>query len=85
MFAIAGVAAGLLAKAGLPMPLVRRSRRALSGAALGAVNGALVAYLRIPSIVVTLATMVALARRLAVGDRRRVDSGSAGRLPVARR
>ncbi len=30
------------------------------GAAFGAVNGAMVAYLRIPSIVVTLATMVAL-------------------------
>ncbi|MEO8078767.1 MAG: ABC transporter permease, partial [Acidobacteriota bacterium] len=30
------------------------------GAALGAINGVLVAYLRIPSIVVTLATMVAL-------------------------
>ena len=32
----------------------------LIGAALGAINGALVAYARIPSIVVTLATMVAL-------------------------
>ena len=31
-----------------------------AGAALGALNGALVAYLRLPSIVVTLATMVAL-------------------------
>ena len=30
------------------------------GAALGALNGSLVAYLRLPSIVVTLATMVAL-------------------------
>jgi rhamnose transport system permease protein len=31
-----------------------------TGAALGALNGSLVAYLRMPSIVVTLATMVAL-------------------------
>ena len=83
VFAIAGVAAGLLAKAGLPMPLVAVSA-CLVGAALGGLNGALVAYVRIPSIVVSLATMVALARRPALGDRRRLDSGSAARLPVAR-
>jgi rhamnose transport system permease protein len=59
VFAIAGVAAGLLAKAGLPMPLVALSA-CLVGAALGGINGVLVAYVRIPSIVVTLATMVAL-------------------------
>lgn len=59
VFAIAGVVAGLLAKAGLPMPLVAVSA-CLVGAALGGINGALVAYVRIPSIVVTLATMVAL-------------------------
>ncbi len=58
-FAIAGVVAGLLAKAGLPMPLVAVSA-CLVGAVLGGLNGALVAYVRIPSIVVTLATMVAL-------------------------
>lgn len=59
VFAICGVAAGLLAKAGLPMPLVALAA-CLIGSALGAVNGSLVAYVRIPSIVVTLATMVAL-------------------------
>jgi rhamnose transport system permease protein len=59
VFAICGVAAGLLAKAGLPMPLVALAA-CLIGSALGAVNGGLVAYVRIPSIVVTLATMVAL-------------------------
>jgi rhamnose transport system permease protein len=59
VFAICGVAAGLLAKAGLPMPLVALGA-CLVGSALGAVNGGLVAYVRIPSIVVTLATMVAL-------------------------
>ena len=41
------------------MPLVVVSA-CVVGAALGAVNGALVAYVRIPSIVVSLATMVAL-------------------------
>jgi rhamnose transport system permease protein len=58
VFALAGVAAGLLAKAGLPMPLVAVVT-CLLGAALGGINGALVAYVRIPSIVVSLATMVA--------------------------
>ena len=41
-FAICGVAAGLLAKTGLPMPLVTIGVVA-AGAALGAINGALVA------------------------------------------
>jgi rhamnose transport system permease protein len=59
VFAISGVVAGLLAKAGLPMPLVAVSA-CLIGAVLGGLNGALVAYVRIPSIVVSLATMVAL-------------------------
>ncbi len=58
-FAICGVAAGLLAKSGLPLPAVALAVL-LSGAALGAINGALVAWVRIPSIVVTLAAMVAL-------------------------
>ncbi len=54
---ICGVAAGLLARAGLPMPLAAVGA-VLAGAAMGAVNGALVAGLRLPSIVVTLATFV---------------------------
>src|SRR2546425_1394919 len=58
-FAIAGVAAGMLAKAGLPMPLVALAVSLLGGL-MGTINGALTAGLRIPSIVVTLATMVAL-------------------------
>ncbi len=58
VFAIAGVSAGLLAKAGVP-PLLAAAGACAVGAALGAVNGALVAYGRIPSIVVTLATMIA--------------------------
>jgi rhamnose transport system permease protein len=58
-FAIASVAAGVLAKTGMPMPLVALAVSLLGGL-LGTVNGALTAGLRIPSIVVTLATMVAL-------------------------
>jgi rhamnose transport system permease protein len=59
VFAICGVMAGLFAKAGLPV-FAAVLAACLIGAALGAVNGALVAYARMPSIVVTLATMVAL-------------------------
>jgi len=58
-FAICGVLAGLTAKAGLPIVGVAAGTCA-AGALLGAVNGALVAYLGLPSIVVTLATMVTL-------------------------
>ena len=59
VFAICAVSAGLLAESGMPAPLAGLAA-CLVGAALGAMNGALVAYLRIPSIVVTLASMVAL-------------------------
>ena len=59
VFAICAVAAGTLATWSVPLPVVALAAPLL-GAALGAMNGALVAYLRIPSIVVTLATMVAL-------------------------
>ncbi|HEV1284576.1 MAG TPA: ABC transporter permease [Bryobacteraceae bacterium] len=57
-FAICGVAAGEFAKMGLPAWGAGLVACAI-GAMLGAINGALVAYLRIPSIVVTLAAMVA--------------------------
>jgi rhamnose transport system permease protein len=56
-FAVCGVCAGLLAASGWPLALVL-ILAIFSGAALGAFNGALVAGLRLPSIVVTLATMV---------------------------
>lgn len=59
VFAICSVAAGVLAKAGLPVWAAALGACAI-GAALGAINGALVAYARVPSIVATLATMVAL-------------------------
>ncbi len=58
-FAVLSVAAGVLAKSGLPTPAAAVAT-CLAGALAGALNGALVAYARIPSIVVTLATMVAL-------------------------
>jgi rhamnose transport system permease protein len=58
-FACASVAAGWLAKSGLPVwlliPLI-----AVFGGLIGALNGLLVARFNMPSIVVTLAMMVAL-------------------------
>jgi len=59
VFAICAVAAGVLAKAGMPVWLAGAAA-CLLGALFGSINGALVAYAGIPSIVVTLATMVAL-------------------------
>ena len=56
-FCLCGVVAGLLAKAGWPMPAVGLAT-VLAGAGLGAINGLLVAVGGLPSIVVTLATMV---------------------------
>jgi len=58
-FAVCGVAAGILSKSGLPVWLAGAAA-CLVGAAVGSLNGALVAYVGIPSIVVTLATMTAL-------------------------
>lgn len=59
VFAICGVVAGATAVAGLPMPAVAVVTCA-AGAMLGALNGVLVAYAGLPSIVVTLAAMIAL-------------------------
>lgn len=59
VFAICGVVAGVTALAGAPMAITIVATCA-AGALLGALNGALVAYVALPSIVVTLATMVAL-------------------------
>ena len=58
-FAICSVATGVFARMGLPTPIAGAAA-CLLGALMGAVNGALVAWVRIPAIVVTLATMVAL-------------------------
>jgi rhamnose transport system permease protein len=59
IFAICAVSTGLFAKSGMPA-LIAGFGGCLTGAALGALNGALISYARIPSIVVTLASMVAL-------------------------
>jgi rhamnose transport system permease protein len=59
VFAICGVVAGVAAKATGSVAVAALASCAV-GAALGASNGSLVAHLRMPSIVVTLATMVAL-------------------------
>lgn len=56
-FAVCSVAAGVLAAQNTPTALVALAAIAF-GALLGAINGVLIAGLRLPSIVVTLATMV---------------------------
>jgi rhamnose transport system permease protein len=58
-FAVCSVIAGVAAKAGMPVALAALMACA-AGALFGAFGGSLVAFLRIPSIVVTLATMIAL-------------------------
>lgn len=62
-FAVCSVCAGLLAAAKWPLALVLPVSM-LAGAVMGALNGWLVAGLRLPSIVVTLATMVTLREGL---------------------
>jgi rhamnose transport system permease protein len=57
-FAVASVAAGWLAKSGVPMPLVLLCTLVI-GAAMGAFNGFLIGHLRLPAIIVTLAMLVA--------------------------
>ena len=59
IFAVCAVSAGVLAKAGMPVVMVFASVCAI-GAVIGAINGSFVAYIRLPSIVVTLAMMIVL-------------------------
>lgn len=63
LFAVCSVGTGLLASAPVPFPLALLAGLAM-GAVGGALNGALVAGLKLPSIVVTLATMVTLREAL---------------------
>lgn len=58
-FAVCAIAAGLLAKTGMPMPLAAAGVIVV-GALLGSFNAAFIAVLKLPSIVVTLAAMVVL-------------------------
>jgi rhamnose transport system permease protein len=62
-FSVCGICGGLLAARGWPLTLVVPASAGL-GALLGACNGLLIAGLRLPSIVVTLATMVMLRQGL---------------------
>jgi rhamnose transport system permease protein len=62
-FSVCSVCAGLLAAMHWPLALVLLAAIVI-GATMGAMNGALVAGLRLPSIVVTLASMVALREGL---------------------
>ncbi len=57
MASICGVTAGLLCQRGLPMPAFVIVA-ILCGTTFGAVNGWLISTMKLPSIVVTLATMV---------------------------
>jgi rhamnose transport system permease protein len=57
-FAVCSIAAGYLAKTGMPMPALFVCLL-LIGAMMGAINGLLVGWLRLPSIIVTLAMLVA--------------------------
>lgn len=56
-FAVASVLAGILAKSGLPIPLLFVIVPLL-GMLMGAVNGVLIGWFRLPSIIVTLAMLV---------------------------
>lgn len=58
LFAICGVLCGLLVRGGMPVWLLPFAG-VIVGSALGSINGALVSFVNAPSIVVTLATMVA--------------------------
>jgi len=57
-FAVCAVAAGWLAKTGVPV-LLLLPWVVLLGALMGALNGVLIGWLRLPSIIVTLAMLVA--------------------------
>lgn len=65
-FAVCSIAAGLMAVAGLPMVFVALGTCVL-GIAFGLINGALVSWLGVPSIVATLAMMVAAREGLRLG------------------
>jgi rhamnose transport system permease protein len=65
-FAVCSVAAGLMAVSGVPMVLVALLT-CLLGACFGWINGALVSWLGVPSIVATLAMMVGLRESLRLG------------------
>src|SRR3954447_22942990 len=63
MFAVCSVIAGMAAKEGMSST-GSGVAACLAGALCGAINGGLTAYLRVPSIVATLATMIVLREGL---------------------
>jgi len=63
IFSLCGVVAGLAVQEGWPMSVAATLALAC-GTLLGAINGALVAGLRLPAIVVTLSTLVAVRETL---------------------
>lgn len=65
LLALCGIVSGLCFKAGVPLPLAL-AVGVLTGLAGGAFNGVVVARLRVPALVATLATM-ALYRGMAMG------------------
>ncbi len=56
-FAVCSIAAGYFAKTGMPLPLLFIAVL-MTGSAMGALNGALIGRLGLPSIIVTLAMLV---------------------------
>ncbi len=76
-FGLCAVIAGLLAGAKLPLAVVIAGALG-AGAAMGALNGALVAWLGLPSIVVTLATMVTWQEALRLWQQGRLLNLPAG-------
>lgn len=62
-FSACAVLAAVFAKSGLPMPVVVLAVM-VCGVLMGAFNGVFVAFLKLPSIVVTLATMVIIREAL---------------------
>ena len=67
VFALSSVVSGLLMAQNVPLPLAILAAT-LIGATAGTLNGVLVAGLQLPSIVVTLATMVTLREALRLGQ-----------------
>ena len=63
LFGLCAVVAGLAVQAGWPMPLAVLAALACGGI-VGVLNGVLVAFLRLPAIVVTLSTLVAVRESL---------------------
>src|SRR3954469_16457988 len=76
-FGVCAVTAGLLAAAKLPLVLVLAGAVG-AGALMGAINGAFVAWLGLPSIVVTLATLVTWQQGLRLWQQGRLLNLPAG-------